>query len=143
MAEWRARRSIWRSISSGLVVPFDLIEISQRAPSRPDAVAVGGELLGRDLAERVLHAEIRDVDVLLVDDRGDPRVDLDHVLADELDVEEVVEAKLRDDSRRGIQQSRAGQGLEVHREVCTHCLPPLRNTLDQPDALPGPVKTSA
>ena len=50
--------------------------------------------LVRDLAERVLDAEVREVQVLLVDDRRDPRVDLDHVLADELDVEEVVELEL-------------------------------------------------
>ena len=32
----------------------------------------------------MLDAEVGEVQILLVDDRRDPRVDLDHVLADEL-----------------------------------------------------------
>ena len=71
------------------------------------------ELLLRDLPECVLHAEPGEVEILLVDDRRDPRVDLDHVVADELDVEEVVEGERLDDpgarspSARGRRGSRS------------------------------------
>jgi len=41
----------------------------------------------RDLSECALDAEVRQVQIVLVDDRRDARVHLDHVLADELDVE--------------------------------------------------------
>ena len=70
--------------------------------------------------------EVRQVEVLLVDDRRDARVDLDHVLADELDVEEVVEPELGDDRPRGLHQRRVVERLEVHREPGAQRLARLR-----------------
>ena len=84
------------------------------------------QILGRDLAERALDAEVGEVQVLLVDDRRDPRVDLDHVLADELDVEEVLDLELGDDPFRQLHQGRVLERLEVHREAGAHRLAGLR-----------------
>src|SRR5439155_749964 len=75
-------------------VPFELIEVAQRTARRPRLCAELHQLFRRDLAERALDAEVREVQVLLVDDRGDTRIDLDHVVAHELDVEEVLDAEL-------------------------------------------------
>ena len=77
--------------------PLELVEVAQRGAARADPGAERRELVVRDLAERALDAEVREVEVLLVDDRRDPRVDLDHVLADELDVEEPLDPELADD----------------------------------------------
>ena len=74
----------------------------------------------------MLDAEVRQVEIFLVHDGRDPRIDFDHVLADELDVEEVVEPQLSDDSCRDLQQRRITQRFEVHREPGSHRLPRLR-----------------
>ena len=90
-----------------LGVPLDLVEVAKRRPPGAHAVAEGGQLLVRDLAQRALHAEVREVEVLLVDDRRDARVDLDDVLADELDVEEVLDRRAR---RRCGRRSASARG---------------------------------
>src|SRR5688500_6666847 len=64
-------------------VEVDLVEVAQARPARPDSRAQRCELLVRDLAQRPLHTEVRKIQIVLVDDRRDPRVDLDHVLAHE------------------------------------------------------------
>ena len=74
----------------------------------------------------MLEAEVRKIQVLLVDDRGDARVDLDDGVADELDVEEVVERERAGDPARHAHQAVVLEGLEVHREPCPHRLPRLR-----------------
>jgi hypothetical protein len=58
----------------------------------------------------------------LVDDRGDARVDLDHVFADELDVEEVLDAELDDDPICDLEQPVVVERLEVHRQSGSHRL---------------------
>src|SRR5205823_12002457 len=103
-------------------VPLDLIEVAEGASGRPHLRAELGQLLSRDLAQRTLDPEIGQVEILLVDDRGDPCVDLDHEVTDELDVEEVLDAELRDDSLRDLKQPVIVQRLEVHREPGTHRL---------------------
>jgi len=80
----------------------------------------------RDLPERALDAEVREVEVFLVDDRRDPRIDLDDVVADELDVEEVLDAELGDDPLRDFEQPVVVQGLEVHGQPGAHRLARLR-----------------
>src|SRR6187431_679955 len=88
-----------RAAAAGrLLVPFDLVEKAQGSTSRPGLRGLA-EVGLLELSQRELDAEVREVQVLLVDDRRDPRVDLDHGVADELDVEEVVELELADDRR--------------------------------------------
>src|SRR6266542_3565711 len=87
----------------------------------------------------MLDAEIRKVQILLVNDRRDPWVDLDHMLADELDVEEVVEAKLTHDRLRGLHQLRIVESLEIHRKAGAHRLPRLRMAEDYATAFRDPV----
>ena len=81
-------------------VELELVEVAQRRSAGADARRERAQLVVRDLAERALDAEVRQVQILLVDDRRDARVDLDHVLADELDVEEVLDPELGDDRVR-------------------------------------------
>src|SRR3954465_7158914 len=87
-------------------VPLELVEVAQRGSAGADARRERAQLVVRDLAERALDAEVREVQVLLVDDRRDPRVDLDHLLADELDVEEVLDRELAHDRVREFHQAR-------------------------------------
>src|SRR5690349_18074164 len=83
-----SRDSPWAWLERSLV-ELELVEIAQRGPSGTDACGVLAQLVVRDLAQSALHAQVRQVQVLLVDDGRDPRVHLDHLVADELDVEEV------------------------------------------------------
>ena len=83
--------------------------------------------------ERSLDAEVGEVQVLLVDDRRDPRVDLDHVVADELDVEEVLDLELGHDPVRDLHQRLVLERDEVHREPRAHRLARLR--VPEQDAL--------
>ena len=92
------------------------------------------ELVVRDLPERALHAEVREVQVLLVDDRRDARVDLDHEVAHELDVEEVLDREARDDPVRELHEAGIVERDEVHGEAGAHRLSRLRVTED--DAVP-------
>ena len=87
----------------------------------------------------MLDAEVGEVDVLLVDDRRDPRVHLDHGLADELDVEEVVDAQLRHDPGCCLDERRVIEGLEVHREARAHRLARLRVRENDPSVAGEPV----
>src|SRR5690349_8785268 len=125
--------------SPTLLAPFDLIEVPQRGPSRSYAFAERREPLGVDLPERMLHAEVREVEVLLVDDRRDPRVDLDHVLADELDVEEVLDPELCDDQVSGAHELVVVERLEVHRQARAHRFARLRMTEDDLATVADPV----
>src|SRR4051794_29976149 len=68
---------VTRSLVSG-TLELELVEVPQRRPPRPDARGERAQLVVRDLADRALDAEVGEVEVILVDDRGDPRVDLDH-----------------------------------------------------------------
>src|SRR5919205_3305758 len=79
------------AVSSRLgLVPLDLVEVAECRTPRPHTFPQRRELLVGDLPQRPLHAQVRKVQVLLVHDRRDPRIHLDHVLAHELDVEEVL-----------------------------------------------------
>src|SRR5690242_6356601 len=99
------RQSAHAASAASLRIPLDLVEVAERRPPRADAWDEGGELLVRDLAERTLHAEVGQAQVLLVDDRRDAGVDLDHALANELDVEEVLDPERLDDPVRDLHQS--------------------------------------
>ena len=120
-------------------VPLELVEVAQRRAPRPDPRPQRHELVGRDLAERPLHSEIRDVEVLLVDDRRDPRVDLDHVVADELDVEEVLDLELGHDAVGDLHQRLVLERDEVHREPGAHRLARLRVAEQDPLAVGNAV----
>ena len=108
------------------LVPLELVEVAERRPAGTHARRVRGELLVGDLAERALDAEVRDVQILLVDDRRDARVDLDDVLADELDVEEVLDLERRDDPLGELHQRVVRERDEVHRQAGAHRLARLR-----------------
>src|SRR6185295_6585037 len=58
---------------SGASVELELVEVAQRGPAGPDARGVRAQLVLRDLADGPLHAQVRDVQILLVDDRRDAR----------------------------------------------------------------------
>ena len=88
------------------LVPLDLLVVAQHAARRPDARAERGELVARDLAERVAHREVRQVEVLLVDDRRDARVDLEQAVSDELHVDEPVEPELARQPVGGVDEAR-------------------------------------
>src|SRR3954451_10952023 len=94
--------------------------MAQSRTTRTNTRAERGELLVGDLAERALDAEVWQVEVFLVDDRRDARVDLDHVLADELDVEEVLDFELADDRIAETHQLLVVECDEVHRESGAH-----------------------
>src|SRR6476469_8384992 len=108
------------------LVELELVEVAQGRSARADARGEAPQLVVRELADRALDAEVRQVQILLVDDRRDARVDLDHVLADELDVEEVLDPELRDDHVADAHQLRVVERLEVHREPGAHRLTRLR-----------------
>src|SRR5205085_9623437 len=108
------------------LVPFHLIEVSKRGPSRPSAPAQRGELVVRDLTQGALDAEPRQIEILLVDDRRDAWIDLDHAVADELDVEEPFDRELLDDLVRDLHERVVLQRHEVHREAGAHRLARLR-----------------
>src|SRR6478609_5579250 len=112
--------------SSGPSVELELIEVAQRRAARADARRVRAQLVLRDLADRALDAEVGDVQVFLVDDRRDARVDLDNVVAHELDVEEVLDAEVLDDRVADAHQLRVVECHEVHREPSAHRLARLR-----------------
>ena len=101
-----------------------------------DAPGVRGELLVVELAERVLETEVGQVQILLVDDRRDPWVDLDHRVADELDVEEVIELELGGDRGGDVDQLGVVECLEVHRQPGAHLLARLGMAEHDP-AFPG------
>src|ERR687897_1208696 len=107
-------------------VEVDLVEVAQARPPRLDPRPQRRELLVRDLAERALDAEVREVEVVLVDDRRDARVDLDHVLAHELDVEEPLDRELLDELVRRLHQLLVLERHEVHRKPRPHRLARLR-----------------
>src|SRR5579862_1168313 len=107
-------------------IPLELVEVPERGPSGPDPRAELPQLLVRELADRPLDAEVGQVEVVLVHDRRDARVDLDHVLADELDVEEMLDPELGDDRVSDLHQSLVLERDEVHREPCPHSLARLR-----------------
>ena len=116
----------WPGLPGTVTVPLELVEVAERRPAGAHARRVRRELLVGDLAERALDAEVRDVQILLVDDRRDARVDLDHVLADELDVEEVLDLERRDDPLGELHQRVVVERDEVHREAGAHRLARLR-----------------
>src|SRR5215831_16731092 len=124
---------------SKLRVPFELVEVAQRGPAGADARRKGAELVVGDLADRALDAEVREVEVLLIDDRRDPRVDLDHVVADELDVEEVLDPELGDDRAPELHQALVGERDEVHGEPGAHALAGLRVAEDDLAPVRDPV----
>src|SRR5829696_613420 len=64
------------------LVPFDLVEEAQGPAGRADLRSLRCELVLVDLPEGQLDPEVREVQVLLVDDRRDARVDLDHGVPD-------------------------------------------------------------
>ena len=120
-------------------VEVDLVEVAQARPAGPDPRPQRDELLVRDLAERALDAEVGQVQVVLVDDRRDARVDLDHVLADELDVEEPLDRELLDELVGGRHQLLVLERDEVHREPGAHRLARLRVAEDDALAVRDPV----
>src|SRR5207248_3689089 len=120
-------------------VPLDLVEVAQRRSPRPHACPERRQFLVRDLAERTLDAEPRDVQILLVHDRRDPRVDLDHLLADELDVEEVLDLELGDEPASDLLELRIVERDEVHREPGAHRLARLRVAEHDPPPVGDPV----
>src|SRR3954447_26017374 len=125
------RRVMSRGLSPGHgrcrpSVELELVEVAQRGSAGADARSVGPQLVLRDLADGALDSEVGDVQVLLVDDRRDPRVDLDHVVADELDVEEVLDPEVLDDRVADAHQLRVVERDEVHGEAGAHRLTRLR-----------------
>src|SRR5687768_3745653 len=63
----RGRRSL---------VPFDLVEEAQGSAGRADLRRLGGELRPVQLSQGELQPEVGEVQILLVDDGRDARVDL-------------------------------------------------------------------
>src|SRR3954453_13431774 len=90
--------------ASGASVELELVEVAQCGAAGSDARDVGAQLGLGDLADGALDAEVGDVQILLVDDRRDARVDLDHVVPDELDVEEPFDLQLAHDLVRDRHQ---------------------------------------
>jgi hypothetical protein len=116
-----------RGLAAGRVlVPIDQVEEAQSSTGRAGLRRFGGDVGLGELSQRELDPEVREIQVLLVDDRRDARVDLDHGVADELDVEEVVELELADDRRCDVHQRGIVERLEVHRETRAHRLSRLR-----------------
>src|SRR3954469_6385566 len=132
-----SRRPVRRSL-----VEFELVEVAEGCSTRADAGALRPELLVGDLAECALHAEVGEVEILLVDDGRDAGVDLDHVLADELDVEEVLDPELRDDQVRDAHQLVVLERHEVHREARARSLPRLGVAEHDLPAVADPVDRS-
>src|SRR5258708_10502512 len=75
-------------------VEFELVEIAEGRTAPADARGVAAEVVVGELADRPLDAEVGQVQILLIDDRRDARVDLVHMLADQLDVVEVLYPEL-------------------------------------------------
>src|SRR5215831_1951870 len=120
-------------------VPLDLVEEAESGASRPDALAEVCELGVRDLAERALHSQVGQVQVFLVDDGRNTWIDLDHLLAHELDVEEVLDPELGDDAIGDFHQIRVVQRDEVHRQAGAHRLARLRVTEEHALTVGDPV----
>src|SRR5581483_8861312 len=57
-------------------VELELVEVAERGAAGADARLERARFVVGELAERALHTEVRDVEVFLVDDRRDARVDL-------------------------------------------------------------------
>ncbi len=104
------------------------------------------ELVARDLAEGVAHRQVRQVEIFLVHDRRDARVDLEQAVADELDVDEPVETELAREPVGGRDELGPVDRLEPHREAGAHRLARLRVAEHEPavaadavDRVLGPV----
>src|SRR5918994_4272406 len=120
-------------------VEVDLVEVAQARAARADARAQRDQFVVGDLPEGALHPEVRQVEVVLIDDRVDPRVDLDHVLAHELNVEEPLDRQLADELVGRRHQLLVLERDEVHRETGPHRLARLGMAEDDPLAVCDPV----
>src|SRR5436305_6652859 len=133
----------WRDVqSTGSFIwgiEFHLLEETKHAVPGPDVLLKGAELLVGGLAEGALDREPREVEVLLDHHGGDPRVDLDHLLAHELDAEEPLELELLDDARRRLDELRRVERDEVHAEPAAHRLARPRRLEDDAAAVGDPV----
>src|SRR5260370_35220841 len=81
---------------SGSRIPLQLVEVAQRRSAGADPGPQGAQLVVRDLAEGALDAEVGQAQIILVDDRRDPGIDLVPLLADERDREHLLDPALAD-----------------------------------------------
>src|SRR3954453_16758099 len=117
----RARRRPRRASREGNASPpsrveFHLVEETKHGVARPYPALQRAKLVVGRLTQRPLDREPREVEVLLYHHRREEGVDLDHLLAHELDAEEPLEAELSNNSLGLRDELRCVERDEVHAE---------------------------
>src|SRR5205823_14081468 len=113
-----------------LGIEFHLLEETKHGMAGSYPFLHSSQLVVGGLAERPLDREPGKVEVLLDHHRRDARVDLDHLLAHELDAEETLEPELFDHARGRFDELRHVDRDEVHAEAAAHRLPRTRGLED-------------
>src|SRR5450756_279374 len=95
------------------LVPEHLVVVPHGAAREAHPGLGEGGGFGVQLAQRVLDAEVRDDEVLLVHERAHARVDLEQLAADPLHALVVVEPQVADDLARELLEVGAVDGLSL------------------------------
>src|SRR5665647_939311 len=94
------------------LVPEHLVVVPHGAAREAHPGLGEGDAFGVQLAQRVLDAEVRDDEILLVHERAHARVDLEQLAADPLNALEVVERQVEDDLATELHEVGPVDGLE-------------------------------
>src|SRR5674476_357149 len=95
------------------LVPEHLVVVPHGAAREAYPGLGEGDAFGVQLAQRVLDAEVRDDEVLLVHERAHAWVDLEQLAADPLHALVVVQAEVADDLARELHKAGAVDGLSL------------------------------